>query len=799
MKLRRLISLGISMVLMLSLLSCGGPEEKKMKFFNKGKSLYEKGDYVKAGLEFKNALQIDPKFSQAYYMMGMVELKKGIPQKAYGLFVKAADLDPKYWDAHIQVGKLFFGAQMNDKALEKAELVLKENPGNEEALLLKSGVALRGKNPDEALGVLQKLLDQKSIRPELYGELATAYEQKNDPAKAEEWLRKGVETNPKSVILLTVLAEFYTRHGKIQDAEGCLQKIIALEPKFETYKAALANLYWETNQKDKGTELLKGIISDDPQKEYNWLLVSKFYIFKKMFTEAEQELEAGIKQNQKSFKLRLALSELYVNTNKAADAIATLNACLGLDKDSANPEIIQTKNALAKIYLMKGQRDEAEKFINEVLKESPRNVDANFMLGTLNLRDNQGEKAVAAFRTIVNDKPEFMAGYVNLAQAHLLNQETDLAAEVLKNGLKVNPNSREVLRMLARVLVIKKEYRDAETQLRKILDAQPKDGEARADLGDVFASAGNLTQAEQEYLTISEQYPKYFLGPLKLSVLYQMEGKWKPAIAAAEKAYQLNPNAPAILQSLIGLYLRQEKYPEALATCTIRINQNPKDAFSYFLLGQIYGAKKNYPEAEEALQKAIAIQPQWPDPYNAIAQLYLAQGKSDVAIEKLRAALKANPKNPSAYLLLGQIFEGKKDLPNAIAVYHQGVASIPKFWAAENNLAFLLAEQSSQKSDLEKALLLAQNALKERPGDPSITDTIGWIHFKMGDTKQALGFMQTALAKGADNSTINYHMGVMLAKTGKTSEAKQYLQKALASNQAFYGKDDATQLLRSLP
>jgi tetratricopeptide (TPR) repeat protein len=60
------------MVLILSVLSCGGPEEKKMKFFNKGKSLYEKGDYVKASLEFKNALQIDPKFSQAYYMLGMV-------------------------------------------------------------------------------------------------------------------------------------------------------------------------------------------------------------------------------------------------------------------------------------------------------------------------------------------------------------------------------------------------------------------------------------------------------------------------------------------------------------------------------------------------------------------------------------------------------------------------------------------------------------------------------------------------------------------------------------------------------
>ena len=56
-------------------MACSGPEEKKLKFYNKGKALYEKGDYVKAKLEFKNAIQIDPKYADAYYMMGMIAFK----------------------------------------------------------------------------------------------------------------------------------------------------------------------------------------------------------------------------------------------------------------------------------------------------------------------------------------------------------------------------------------------------------------------------------------------------------------------------------------------------------------------------------------------------------------------------------------------------------------------------------------------------------------------------------------------------------------------------------------------------
>jgi len=37
----------IVVVVMALISSCGGPEAKKMKFYNKGKSLYEKGDFVK--------------------------------------------------------------------------------------------------------------------------------------------------------------------------------------------------------------------------------------------------------------------------------------------------------------------------------------------------------------------------------------------------------------------------------------------------------------------------------------------------------------------------------------------------------------------------------------------------------------------------------------------------------------------------------------------------------------------------------------------------------------------------------
>ena len=134
MKHTRLVAILI-IALALFTVGCSGPEEKKMKFYNKGKELLEKGDYVKASLEFRNALQIDPKFPDAYYMLGLVELRKGEVRKAYGAFAKTVELDPKHYDAQIQMGNLLFMGKQIDQAMEKAEFVLKDNPTHENALL----------------------------------------------------------------------------------------------------------------------------------------------------------------------------------------------------------------------------------------------------------------------------------------------------------------------------------------------------------------------------------------------------------------------------------------------------------------------------------------------------------------------------------------------------------------------------------------------------------------------------------------------------------------------------------------
>ncbi len=48
---------------------CGGAEQRKSKYLAKGKDYMEQQNYDKAKIEFKNVLQIDPKYAEAYYQL----------------------------------------------------------------------------------------------------------------------------------------------------------------------------------------------------------------------------------------------------------------------------------------------------------------------------------------------------------------------------------------------------------------------------------------------------------------------------------------------------------------------------------------------------------------------------------------------------------------------------------------------------------------------------------------------------------------------------------------------------------
>lgn len=788
----------VALLAALALIGCSDPATKKVKFLEKGQGLYEKADYTKARLELKNALQIDPNWAEPYYWLGMVELKSNELKKAYGNFAKAAELDAGHLGAQLELGKIFAAARMPDRAREKAELVLAKEPGNRDGLLLSASVLLAEKKTAEARAIVDRLKQGGDRRADVYVLSTSACFLANDAACAESTLQEGIAQNPGAVQLYSMQAAFYSRTGNRDGAVKALKTIVELEPAKEVHKLNLAGLYWDLERRDEAAALLREVVASDPTNEDKRIGVARFYMARREPEQAEKLLRQAAAEIEKGFAVRLALGELYAGQARTDDATAVLTESLGFSKEPGHPGILDTKNALARIYLVSGEVEKAAQLTDEVLKESPRNVDAGYTRGRILLVRNDPLNAISAFRNVVNDKPEFVPAQLLLAEAHRRNAENQLALDTLRKALEVTPDSRELGRALARAHLLNNDPRSAEAQLRRIAAANPQDMAARADLGDFLAAQKNAAAALQAYTEITQAAPELPLGYLKIAALHTEAKALDRAAAVLESGYAANPQAAPIVQALAEVYVAQNRRDKALELCRKRLSQDPQDAFAANLMGKVYASGKEFAPAEAAFRQAVAADAMWPEPYNNLAGLFIAQGKTPQAIRQFNDALASNPKNASAYMALGFIYQEQKDIPGAMQVYEKGIAEVPNFWGAMNNLAFLLAEHGTKPSDYVRALDLANRAKRLQPERLSVADTIGWVYYKMGNLEQALALYSDLLGRLPEDPVLNYHAGMVLLKAGRTDEAGEKLQAALVENRKFYGREEAEAALQTI-
>jgi tetratricopeptide (TPR) repeat protein len=777
---------------------CGNPEKKKMKFFQKGESLYEQGDYTAARIEFKNALQIDPKFAKAYHMIGMVELQEKNFRGAFGNFSKAVELDPESLDSRLQLGKIYLAAGEKQKSRDEIEIILQSEPNHQEGRLLRATLLASEGDLDGSNAILDSLVAEGFHEPNLYLMRYTIETRRDNLDAAESALKEGLEKNPDSVRMHLATAQFYYARGNYAAAEDEIQKAIELEPDQVRHRFNLAVLLWQTDQRDQADEVLSRIRSAQPQNEENRMLIARFYQEREAPEKAIEILQQAVKEIPESYRIRFMLSELYLEENQIENAQAILLECLELDASPDSPGVLETQNRLARYNLALNRIDQAEQYVDQVLEQSPGNVDAHFLKGTIWLHRRNGAQAIPEFRAVVDEKPDYIQGHIRLAEAHLLNDERELAMNVLQEAQRQNPDSREIVFATARLYSLQKDYAQAERQLSDYLEKHSDDAQLSYFIGDILLAQEKFDQAVEQYRTAMQQDIENPNGYLRLARLHGRQGQPEAAIEILRQGHRRLPQNPVLMVALVKALTSQGRYEDAFGLIDTRLAESPDDAFSYNLRGQVWAGRNDFEKSEADFLKAIQIRPSWQVPHYNLARLYLAQGKQAQAIERFESMLANNPTDMPAYLSLGYLYEQSGDLNKAISTYEKALENVPDSWAAANNLAFVISENHDSDEKLDEALKYAELALEKRPEEPVVLDTVGWIYYQKGDFARAGGYLEKALEKDGDNPIFNYHYGMILANTGRPLEAVARLESALATGKDFQGREDALQALEAM-
>ena len=174
------------------------------------------------------------------------------------------------------------------------------------------------------------------------------------------------------------------------------------------------------------------------------------------------------------------------------------------------------------------------------------------------------------------------------------------------------------------------------------------------------------------------------------------------------------------------------------------------------------------------------------------AEARTAQDDDDDGVRQaLEAATEHEPRLTTAHLRLAVMYEQAGDHASASARYRRVLALAPDNAIALNNLAYHLA---TRDGELSEALDFATRAYQVSRGDPTIADTLGWVHYLLGNDAEAATLLLEAVDGAGDNAEIRFHAAAIQARAGSLDAAAKELATALELDASLADRDDVREL-----
>ncbi len=788
--------IGILLLVVLTLAACGGPEEKKAKYFARAQEYMEAANYPKARVALRNVLKIDPKEGEAYYLFAQVEEKEKNWRNAVQLYQEAVRLVPDHTAALITLGKYYLEARLTEQVIEVADTVLKKEPRHPQASALK--IAAEAVTQEAVPIVIPKaeaLAREFPTEPDVAILLATLYGQQERHREAERALTRSLADHPRDLDLLNNLRTVLTRAKDWVGAEAIIRRMIEAEPQSMDHRIRLARFYMGRNAYDKAEAVLREAIVSEPDSEQRHLALADFFVSRKDVPAAERALLHAATTLPYSSHIQFGLAALY---RKSGQDDKARERYVGLVQEFKHKPVgLEATVKLAEMDLLAGRQSDAERQVQEVLSENPRSSEGLILVGRMALARRNGKDAVQAFRTVLHDQPELATVQYLLGQAYQLNGETNLAKESFERAVALYPDQVEAKRSLAVLESRSGRHQQARARLDDLLKQLPDDVAALDMLMTLDLATKNWQGAEQTLSRLRRLSAENYVAALAEGRFYEARRRLSDARLAYERATTLAPNEPEPLLSLLRLEVADGQTARARRRLDALLAARSDHPFAHGLLGEVLSLTGEREAAIREYREAVRLNPKWMTPWLNWTTLLLSEKKLETAAQIVEDGLKANPESEELYMLLASARSEQGQIDLAMAAYDTVLRLNPRNVLAANNLAVLLVDRKGDPSSLQKAFALSRDFEKDAP-HPLFIDTLGWVRFKMGQQEEAIRLIQHAVAKAPESAVLNYHLGMVFVQSGRRAEARIFLSKALNGADAFDGRQEAEQALAAL-
>jgi tetratricopeptide (TPR) repeat protein len=755
---------------------CSSPEEKAASYVKDGKELLAKGNYVQAGLQFRNALQINNKLTDAWLNLAKVDLHDQKWNDAFRDLNRVVQLDPNNTEALSDLGGLQLSANQLDDAMKTSDTLLKAAPNDASAHSLRGAVMYRLQNLDKALDEANAALKIDPGHVDAILLAARVYQAKGNPDKALMTIEEGLAKNKNNVPLQLVKIDILESQNRTEDAVDAYQALIKQYPKELSYRNLLANHYLKRNQPNRAEQVLEQTAEDFPDRNDAKIAVIRFAEQSLSRAKAIELARGYAEKASDSVPLKFELARLLVEDGQKD---AGRKIYLGLIDSKDNDTVIKAETSLARLSVADGNADDAQARISKVLSIDARNHDALMLRAVIAMQAEKPNDAVTDLNTVLADSPNSAQALMLLGQAYMLRGQVELGKEQYYRAIEANPDNASIPIAFANILSQRKEYSQAESVLDRYLGRKPNDIQALQAMAKVRLLRQDWLGAQQ----IAEKLRNLKGGD---TVSQQIEGtvlqaqqKFGASNQVFRDLYTKNPNLDQPIIALVQNYLNSGKRDDAKAFLDQVLKANPSNTTANMLLGMVYESEGAKDKADTAFQNAISTNPNSSEARLRYAQMLVVRGNDGEALKTLQDGLSRNPDDIVLMLGVALVDQYVGDYDKAIDEYDRILKRQPRVDVAANNLASLLTDHRKDKASYERALNLALRFADSNV--PYFLDTLGWVYYKLDQADQSLPLLKKAVDNAPDAAILRYHLALAQIKTGKTEDAKKNLEMVVKS------------------
>lgn len=792
----KFFSLLIASMAFLMLAACDTPEEKAQSHYENGKQLFAEENFVKAGLEFRNALQLNGNIADAWYHLALVEEKDGKFREYAGDLYKTIELDTQHTNAHIRIGKLLLFSGRLDEAFEKSELAIRQAPELADAWSLRAAVLFKKKDTAGAIEAANKAVEIEPSHVEASLIIIIQAVLDKNPDRALELADEALKTHNDNIPLQLAKMQAYQTKGDKAGIEAVFRELIQANPKKTNFRNNLTQFYLEQGQKDKAEAEIRAIAEENPEDESAKLNVVRFVRSVAGNEVAKTELKKLIEAEPQNYTYQFALSEIALIENDFDQAKSILQ--LVIDKAGLEEDGLSSRNKLAEILLREGKQSEALTLVEEVIAVDNLNVNALTLRAAMRIEDGDVENAITDLRSALREQPDSSKATLLLARAHEMNGAVELAddrfdaafkmangdvrsalqyaqfltrrgnhqraGEILTRSLRVTPNNQGLLTSLAQVKLRLKDWKGAEEIANRIKAIDKDNTVSDQILGRSFAGQEDFDKSMQSF----------------------------------QKAFQSIPNGVNSLVAMVRLQVRQGRTEEAKTLLGDIIKENPDNFSARLLLGQLHAASGNDDEALIEFEKVVADAPEQQSGHYVLFTHYVKAKDFSSAKKTLDTALVTLPDNFTLTMSLAGLYELQNKFEDAIGVYEDLLLKLPNSEVVSNNLASLISTNFDDEQNLRRAYSIAKKFRSSSV--PHFKDTLGWIHYKLGEYELATPLFEDAVEKLPNFALLRFHLGMSYKGENNTKRAIEELSKAveLSKSQPFPEAEEAKKALSEL-